>query len=174
MCLPEVEKGALLRVVGVVTEFYGTYQISDLKYNRMKPDDPANTAQISRGHEIAYGEVAADVFNGNKTVTVGEEEKTFKYAELAVSTSISMKDLQVVDTYTTTNPNASDVGAMTLTCRVNGQTITVRTAVLKDANGDLITEDLFVGKTIDVKGIVDSYDGTYQIRVMSINDINIH
>lgn len=169
-----LEKGALLRVVGVVTEFYGTYQISDLKYNRMKPDDPANTAQISRGHEIAYGEVAVDVFNGNKTVTVGEEEKTFKYAELAVSTSISMKDLQVVDTYTTTNPNASDVGAMTLTCRVNGQTITVRTAVLKDANGDLITEDLFVGKTIDVKGIVDSYDGTYQIRVMSINDINIH
>ena len=169
-----LEKGALLRVVGVVTEFYGTYQISDLKYNRMKPDDPANTAQISRGHEIAYGEVAPEVFNGNKTVMVGEEEKTFKYAELAVSTSISMKNLEVVDTYTTTNPSASDVGAMTLTCRVNGQTIAIRTGVLKDADGNLITESLFRGKTIDVKGIVDSYDGTYQIRVMSINDINIH
>ena len=169
-----LEKGALLRVVGVVTEFYGTYQISDLKYNRMKPDDPANTAQISRGHEIAYGEVAPEVFNGNKTVMVGEEEKTFKYASLAVSTSISMKDLEVVDTYTTTNPSASDVGAMTLTCRVNGQTIAIRTGVLKDADGVLITESLFRGKTIDVKGIVDSYDGNYQIRVMSINDINIH
>ena len=169
-----LEKGALLRVVGVVTEFYGTYQISDLKYNRMKPDDPANTAQISRGHEIAYGEVAPEVFNGNKTVMVGEEEKTFKYASLAVSTSISMKNLEVVDTYTTTNPSASDVGAMTLTCRVNGQTIAIRTGVLKDADGVLITESLFRGKTIDVKGIVDSYDGNYQIRVMSINDINIH
>ena len=169
-----LEKGALLRVVGVVTEFYGTYQISDLKYNRMKPDDPANTAQISRGHEIAYSEIDPEVFNGNKTLMVGEEEKTFKYAELAVSTSISMKDLEVIDTYTTTNPSASDVGAMTLTCRVNGQTITVRTGVLKDADGNLITESMFVGKTIDVMGIVDSYEGTYQIRVMSINDINIH
>jgi DNA/RNA endonuclease YhcR with UshA esterase domain len=105
---------------------------------------------------------------------VGEEEKTFKYASLAVSTSISMKNLEVVDTYTTTNPSASDVGAMTLTCRVNGQTIAIRTGVLKDADGVLITESLFRGKTIDVKGIVDSYDGNYQIRVMSINDINIH
>lgn len=167
-------KGSLIRVVGVVTEFYGTYQISDLKYNRMKPDDPANTAQISSGHEIAYAEIAPADFAGQKTVQVGEEEKTFKYAELAVSTSISMKNLQVVDTYTTTNPSASDVGAMTLTCMVDGVRISVRTAVLKDADGNLITEDAFAGKTIDVKGIVDCYDGNYQIKVMSMNDIIIH
>lgn len=169
-----LEKGALLRVVGVVGEFYGTYQISDLKYNRMKPDDPANTAQISKGHGVEYMEVSAADFVGNKTITVGEEEKTFKYAELAVSTSISMKNLKVIDTYTTTNPTASDVGAMTLTCSVDGVQVAVRTAVLKDANGNLITEDAFIGKTIDVKGIVDYFEPNYQIKVMSMDDINIH
>lgn len=169
-----LEKGSLLRVVGVVGEFYGTYQISDLKYNRMKPEDPANTAQLSKGYEIAYAEVEPATFAGQKTVMIGEEEKTFSYAQLAVSTSISMKGLTVVDTYTTKNPDSDDYGAMTLTCQVDGVTISVRTAVLKDAEGNLITEDAYAGKTIDVKGIVDCYDGSYQIRVMSADDIIVH
>ena len=56
----------------------------------------------------------------------------------------------------------------------DGVTIQIRTAVLKDAEGNLITQDLFLGKTIDVKGIVDCYEGQYQIRVFSMNDITIH
>lgn len=167
-------QGAQVRIVGVVTEFYGTYQISGLTYNRMKPEDPANTAQISTGNPIAFTEVDPADFVGDKTILVGEEEKTFDYGALAVSTSISMKNLQVVDTYTTTNPASSDVGAMTLTCMVDGARITVRTAVLKDADGNLVTEDAYAGKTIDVQGIVDCYDGSYQIRVMSVNDIVVH
>ena len=167
-------QGSMVRIVGVVSEFYGTYQISGLTYNRMKPQDPANTSQISTGNPIAFTEVAPSDFVGDKTILVGEEEKTFEYGALAVSTSISMKDLLVVDTYTTTNPNASDIGAITLTCIADGARITVRTAVLKDADGNLITADVFEGKTIDVKGIVDSYNETYQIRVMNMDEINIH
>jgi DNA/RNA endonuclease YhcR with UshA esterase domain len=84
-----------------------------------------------------------------------------------------MKNLKVVDAYTS-GPSASDTGAMTLTCQADGVTIQIRTAVLKDAEGNLITQDLFLGKTIDVKGIVDCYEGQYQIRVFSMNDITIH
>ena len=167
-------QGAMVRIVGVVSEYYGTYQIMDLKYNAMRPTDPANTAQISTGNPIAYQEVAADVFNGNKTILVGEQEKTVPYAQLVVSTSLSMKNLKVQSIYTTTNPDASDTGAMTLTCTVDGQTITVRTGVLKDANGNLITEEYFEGKTIDIQGIVDYYEGTYQIKAHTLNDFNIH
>jgi hypothetical protein len=107
-------------------------------------------------------------------VTVGEESKTFKFAELAVSTSISMKNLKVTSIYTTTNPSASDTGAMTLTCTVDGITISVRTGVLKDADGKLITAEYFEGKTIDIQGIVDCYEGKYQIKVTTLNDFNIH
>jgi micrococcal nuclease len=172
--IPVLAQGAQVRVVGVLNSFYGTYQISSLKYNPMRPSDPANSSQISTGNPIAYKEVAPADFVGNKTILLGEEEKTYKYAELAVSTSISMKNLKVVDVYTTTNPDASDTGAMTLTCTVDGVTIAVRTAVLKDANGKLITAEAFQGKTIDIKGIVDCYDGSYQIRVFSMNDFVIH
>ena len=171
--IPVLAQGAKVRIVGVVTEFYGTYQISSLKYNPMRPTDPANTSQISTGNPISFAEVSAATFTGNTTIPVGEETKTFGYGELAVATSISMKNLQVVRIHTT-QPPANDVGAMTLTCTVDGITISVRTAVLKDANGNLITEDAYAGKTIDVKGIVDCYDGRYQIRVFSQNEITVH
>ena len=169
-----LEKGCRVRVVGVVGEFYGTYQITDLKYNRMRPSDPANTAQLSKNNEIEYLEISAERYTGNVTVTVGEEEKTFKFTEMAVSTSVAMKNLKVVDTYTTTKETSDDKGAMTLTCTVDGKTISVRTAVLKDENGKLITESAYAGKTIDVQGIIEHYDGTYQIKVMSAADINVH
>ena len=45
---------------------------------------------------------------------------------------------------------------------------------LYDADGKLVTADRYMGKTIDVKGIVDYYDGAYQIKVFSANDITIH
>ncbi len=172
--IPVLAHGAEVRIVGVVNEFYGTYQISSLKYNAMRPEDPANSAQISTGNEVAFTEVTAAEFTGSKTILVGEEEKTFSFGQLAVATAISMKNLQVVDIYTTTDPNASDIGAMTLTCTVDGIEISVRTEVLKNENGELITADMFEGRVIDVQGIVDCFNGRYQIRVFSVEDIIVH
>ena len=171
--IPVLEQGALVRIVGVVNNFYGTYQITSLKYNPLRVDDPANTSRISTGNEVAFTEVSPEVYTGDVTVTVDEEEKTVSYQELAVSTSISMKELMVQDVYTTTNPQSDDCGAMTLTCFADGETIKIRTEVLKDDDGNLITEDAYAGKTISVKGILDHYEGTYQIRVFSAKDITV-
>ncbi len=166
--------GSKVRVVGVLGEFYGTYQITSLKYNAMRPTDPANTTQLETGHPVTYRETTAAEFTGDKTILVGDESKTFAYAELAVSTSISMKNLQVTSIYTTTDPNSDDNGAMTLTCTVDGKTVSVRTAVLKDANGNKITESAYAGKTIDVQGVVEHYNGKYQIKVLTAADITVH
>ena len=171
--IPVLEQGALVRIVGVVNNFYGTYQITSLKYNPLRVDDPANTSRISTGNEVAFTEVSPEVYTGDVTVTVDEEEKTVSYQELAVSTSISMKELMVQDVYTTTNPQSDDCGAMTLTCFADGETIKIRTEVLKDDDGNLITEEAYAGKTISVKGILDHYEGTYQIRVFSAKDITV-
>ncbi len=171
--IPVLAQGAMVRVTGVVTDFYGTYQISSLNYNPMRPEDPANTTQLSKDNPITYLETDAATFNGNKTLLVGEEEKTFSYASLAVSTSISMKNLKIKDIYTS-GPTASDAGAMTFTCEVDGMTISVRTAVLKDEDGNLITAETYEGKTIDVQGIVDMYNDKYQIRVFTTDDIIVH
>jgi len=166
--------GSKVRVVGVLGEFYGTYQITSLKYNRMRPDDPANTAQLETGLPVSYTETTAEQFTGEKTILVNDQSKTFAYGELAVSTSISMKNLKVVSISTTNNPNSDDNGAMTLTCTVDGKTVAVRTAVLKDANGNIITESAYAGKTIDVRGVVESYYGKYQIKVLTAADITVH
>ena len=86
-----------------------------------------------------------------------------------------MRNLKVVDTYTTTDPESSSIGAITLTCEVDGREISVRTAVLLDEDGQVVTADLFYGKTINVRGIVDYYadHDVYQIEVLLLSDISI-
>jgi len=170
-----LEIGNEVRIVGSL-QYYeagGTWQIADLNYRVMKPDDPSNIQKLSDGHKASYVLTDADKFvNGTVDILVGEENKTFKYAELALGTTVSMENLKVVDVYTTTNEESSSNGAMTLTCEAtNGIKISVRTGVLFDDNGNLITEDAYMGKTIDVKGIVDYYSGDYQIKVFSDDNI---
>jgi DNA/RNA endonuclease YhcR with UshA esterase domain len=62
---------------------------------------------------------------------------------------------------------------MTLTCRVGDQYVSVRTVVLRDAEGNVITSAAYDGKTIDVKGVVDFFNGDYQIKVFSADDITV-
>ena len=175
-----IKVGNRVRIVGSV-QYYeagGIYQISDLSYRRRDPENPNNLKLISTGHSAAFVETTAETFFSTKTLTIFDEEneqieKEFSYAKLALNTTISMSNLVVKSIYTTNNGGNSD-GAMTITCEVDGRTIDVRTTVLRDANGKTITANDFYGKTIDVKGIVDYYDGDYQILVVSINDVNIH
>ena len=75
--------------------------------------------------------------------------------------------------YTTNNGGDSD-GAMTLTCDADGTMVDVRTIVLYGGDGQMLTEDDFMGKTIDVIGIVDYFSGEYQIKVFSAADITVH
>lgn len=173
--------GNEVRVVGSV-QYYeagASYQISGILYNVRKPDDPNNSKLLSEGNSPSYVETDPATFaNGKVKVIVtedGEEvSKEFDYAELALGTTVSMKNLVVKKAYTTTNEESSQRGALTLSCEVNGVTISVRTSVLKDADGNLITEEYFLGKTIDVLGVVDSFNGEYQIRVTTLGDITVH
>ena len=168
--------GSRVRVVGSV-QYYetgGSYQVSDISYTPFPADDPNNVQKLSEGHEAAYTEVTPKLFGSDVTIPVGEAEKTFKYAELALSTSISMKNLKVVSVYTTQSQTDSN-GAMTLTCQgEDGTRVSVRTVVLRDASGNIVTADAFNGKTIDVKGNVDYFSGDYQVKVFTLNDITIH
>lgn len=175
--------GNLVRVVGTVTyyETGGTWQVSGLSYREFKPEDPSNTIMVSEGHKAANQEIVPGVFASGKidveamtSLDSDETElKTFDYAGLLMSTSISMKNLKVLDVYTTNNGGNSD-GAMTLTCEADGSRIDVRTIVLRDENNNLITANKYLGKTIDVVGIVDYFSGAYQIKVFTPEDITIH
>ena len=169
--------GNEVRIVGSV-QYYeagGTWQVSDLNYRMMQPDDPNNIQKLSEGHAPAYVLTEPSKLNGDTVeLLVNEEMVTIDYAKLAMSTSVEMQNLYVYDAYTTKNESSASLGAMTLYCRAGDQRIAVRTIVLYDENGKLVTQDRFIGKTIDVKGLVDYFDGDYQIKVFNINDITIH
>lgn len=166
------------RIVGTV-QYYeagGTWQVSGLTHSAVRKD-PDNIEKLSSGHSPSYRLTDPATFaNGKVELTIGEEKKSFDYAQLAMSTSVSMKDLLVVDIYTTSNEDSSSKGAMTLTCQApDGTKVDIRTVVLLDENGKLITSEAYLGKTIDVTGIVDYYSlSGYQIKVFSKNDITVH
>ncbi len=169
--------GNHVRIVGILKnhEIYG-WQVSDLKYRRMDPDHPENVKVLETGVAASYKEITAAEFLGNKTYvqeTTGEE-KTVPFAELAISTSITIRNLTITDIYTTVKEDSSSKGAMTLTCKsADNKTITIRTAVLHyedNVNNPLITEKDLEGKTISVRGIIDEYEGEYQIQVFTTAD----
>ena len=172
-----LQVGNEVRIVGSV-QYYeagGSWQVSDVSYRVMKPDDPSNLQLLSSGNKPAYAETDPATFSGKVTIDGEEGSKEFPYAQLVLGTSVAMKDLKVLDIYTTTNEESSSKGAMTLTCQApDGTVIDVRTTVLHDANGNLITAAAYQGKTIDVVGIVDYYSGAYQVKVFSANDITVH
>ena len=160
------------RIVGTL-QYYeagGTWQVSGLTYKMMKPKDPGNIQKLSDGHTPAWVLTTPETFLSQISVPVGDAEQTFDYALLALGTSIEMHDLTVKDVYTTMDEESSSFGAMTLTCDAGGQTILVRTVPLYDGN-TAVKEDRFLGKTIDVKGIVDYFEGQYQVKVFTLNSI---
>ena len=177
--------GNRVLIVGSV-QYYengGTYQISDIKYHAMRPDDPENIQKISDGHTGSYAEVSAkdlligkveiDVTSvdeeGNETI----EKKTFDRGFITMHGTASLTDLVIKSVYTTQNEDSSNFGALSITCLAqDGTEIVLRTIVLKDADGKTITADAFpVGSVIDAKGVVDVYNGVYQLKIFSAADI---
>lgn len=162
------------RIVGTL-QYYeagGVYQVSGLTYRMMKPDDPDNIQKISDGHFPAYVSTDANLFaNGAMEIESGGRTYSCPYAELSMATSIEMRGLTVRKVHTTTNEDSASNGAMTMTCEADGVQITVRTVPLFDEYHNLITEEAYLGKIIDVRGIVDCYDGEYQINVFTPDSI---
>ena len=163
------------RIVGKV-QYYengGVYQVAGLTYKQMKPKDPANIQKISSGHQGAYVPTTAATFNSDVTVNTDDGQKVYGYAYLALDTTVSMQGLKVLSVRTDVNPGSSSDGSMTITCGQDGSMVVVRTVPLTDSSGKRITQDAFEGKTIDVRGIVGVYHGTYEIKVLSAKDITV-
>ena len=178
-----LQVGNKVRITGIVSyyEAGGTYQVSDLKYSAYSPSDD-DVRLIEKNHSAANVETTAETYTSTVDVKINEYNedgevvnsttKKYKYAELAMNTSLTMKGLYVKDVYTTQNGGDND-GAMTLTCLSDGKTITVRTIVLRSADGRVATEDMLKGKIIDVTGIIEYFSGDYQIKILSNGAIKV-
>lgn len=157
---PFIKKGNICRIIGTVSYYEGggTYQVSGLTYMEFRPDYKYNSKLISEGHEVIPTEITADqLTNGNNIL----------------STNVLMNGLEVVDVYTT--KDGESAGAMTLTCKTSdNKTVSVRTEVIyKDSEQSVkLAEADVLNKMINVNGIVDYYQGDYQIRVFTMDDIS--
>ena len=175
--------GNRVRITGSV-QYYetgGTYQISDIKYNAMIPDHEDNILEISKGHTAPYREIDVPTLlsgkltyevttvNSDKTETV--ENKTYDYGFIGMHSSASLKNLTITEVYTT--PDGNSAGAMSITCRdADGNEVVLRTIVLKDSSGATVKASAFpVGSVIDAKGIIDVFNGAYQLKIFSAADI---
>ena len=182
--------GNKVRVVGKV-QYYeagGSYQVSGLEYDMWDEDNPNSCRLIQEGNaNAAYPLLTPERYLETQTVSLDKEivdpeteeitietiTKTATVAELSLNSSISMNNLYVTSVYVTTNEESSSYGAMTLTCTCDGKNITVRTEPLRDASGQLLGEDYFKNKTINVKGIIDYYSGKCQIKVFALYQITV-
>ncbi len=179
--------GNRVRIVGNV-QYYeagGTYQISDIEYNPMDADNEANILLISEGHTAGYqvldakallhDEVELQVTSTDENGDEMMETKSFDLGFLSMHSSATLEGLTIKSIYTTQNEASSNKGAMSITCTAaDGTTIVIRTAVLTDSNGNTVTESAFpIGSKINARGIVDVYDGTYQLKVFTESNIEI-
>ncbi len=166
--------GNKLEVVGIITYFAAgdIWQLSDLKYDEWDKDNVENIKLVSEGNTVPYTLTSAATFMSDKTITVNGEEITRKYYELVQNTSISMENLTVYDTYTQTTGTSK--GAITLYCEAeDGTKIQLRTNPMVDADGNQVVASTYEGKTINVKGMVESFNGKPQIQVFSPSAIEI-
>ena len=185
--------GTRVRLVANITywEGGGIYQASSLKYDLFDTTNPDTVQLLGENAPIRYDEMTAQQFYSKTTITKKvnvaeagaeevweEQEKTVDYLSQRLASTVSMKNLVVKEVYTTANGGDND-GAISLTCEVGGKEIVVRTTVLRHADKSIVTQDEFVGKTIDVLGIIDYYSDSYnkspyQIKVFSFDDITFH
>lgn len=176
--------GNRIRLVGKVSksDTYG-WQIADLKYYAIYKPGKIGCKLLSDDGEASFQEISGAQFTGKQNVEISVktgtdesgadivESRKFDLAELINGATISMNGLKVKSIYTTAT--GTSAGAMTITCTTtDGQTVTVRTDKLYN-NDQLVTQDYYEGKTINVKGVVDFYNNSYQIAVHGFAFITI-
>ena len=182
--MSDFEIGNRVSIVGTL-QYYkqgGTFQVSNLQFDILFPDWEGGCQVIGKGYEASYRETDVNtIMNGKITletyVTENDEEVLkyveYDYGELAHYSTVSLKNLTVQSVYVTSNGGDSD-GALTITCKdANNKIIKIRTAdqLVRDDQTIVVKADFPAGTVISVRGIIDSFDGDYQIKVFNINDI---
>lgn len=174
-------EGNYMSICGVFSysDIVSRWQVSDLKYMAMMPDYIYNIKVLETNRDVTPKVITVDDLIGNIDITIEDEKndevvtKTFEKGFLALSTNVCLENLKVKSIYTTNNGGDND-GALTITCEdADGKEVIVRTSVLYNSSGNLVLASEYEGKTINVKGIVDAYDGKYQVHAFFYSDISI-
>ncbi len=161
--------GNRARIVGTV-QYYetgGYYQVSGLSYRQMKPDDPSNLQKISEGNTAAYTPVSVAELESAVTVETEGGTKELVLSDIMMNTTVQTDGLRVESFY-----RSDDGDSATLNCTSDSANLSVRLESLK-SNGEETDLDALVGKTISVRGVLDSFNGEVQLHVFTKEGITI-
>ena len=188
--MDEFKIGNRMSIVGKLQYYENgkTFQISSLKYKTIDPNWEGGCRVLETGHSASFKEVDVEtIMNGSIVLDVTTEKEdengeiiettekvTFDYGQLAHYSTVTVKNLIVTRVWTTTSETDSD-GALSIYCvDENGNEITIRTAsklIHTDGTKPVVAGDFPKGTVITVKGVIDYYNGDYQIKVFDIKDI---
>ncbi len=153
--------GYKLRVHGFVQEYNGMYQISGCYYDRFEFGSTSNiyakcVRVLDRNASWESTKITALQLNSG---------------EIKTRTLVTIENIKVTKIYSNSSIEGDTMARqMTLTCSAGAETVQIRVSEIY-VNGNAIGESYFKNKSIkSLTGIVDVYNGTYQIRLVSIED----
>lgn len=164
--------GNRVKISGTVVyyETGGVYQLTSL-IDKIISKNEDNIKLISENYDYELNDITPAELND--TTSEGHNNKLF--------TIVKLSNVVVTETYTTTTAGSSSIGAITITGTINGEEVTIRTIVLYDRTGTYevdsskrVLASNFDGKTIDVVGIVESFNGKYQVKLLTMDNVDFH
>ncbi|MDE7161539.1 MAG: thermonuclease family protein [Anaeroplasmataceae bacterium] len=159
--------GTRVKISGTIT-YYETadvYQLTDVIDRRLS-SNKNNLKVVEENIEVTP-----------RLITIDDIDNTNGLLEF---TLVQLNNLVVKRTYTTNTEGSSSNGAISIYCEVDGKEITVRTVVMVDKENKYLTDknnivlaENFKDKTIDVIGVLEKYEGKYQVKLISMDDVTI-
>jgi len=164
--------GNRVKLSGTVVyyETGGVYQLTSI-IDKMISKNVDNIKLISENYEYEVDDITPEELNDTTSST----------CNVKLFTKVKLSNVVVTDTYTTNTAGSSSNGAITITGKIDGKEVKIRTLVIYDRTGKYevdsakrVTAANFDEKTIDVVGIVEYFNDSYQVKLLSMDDVTFH
>ena len=158
--LEALHVGNQTRIVGTF-QYYeagGVWQVSDVKYRMMKPDDPDNLRKLSDGKKPAY-----------QRLTAGE---LLREGALLTAASAALQGLTVESAETVTKEDGKI--SLRLECRQEEETVWIQTLPLMGSMEALLPAEQYLHHQIDVQGMVKCGEEGVSLLVFQPEGILLH
>jgi len=164
--------GNRVKLSGTVVyyETGGVYQLTSI-IDKMISKNVDNIKLISENYEYEVDDITPEELNDTTSST----------CNVKLFTKVKLSNVVVTDTHTTNTAGSSSNGAITITGKIDGKEVKIRTLVMYDRTGKYevdsakrVTAANFDDQTIDVVGIVEYFNDSYQVKLLSMDDVTFH
>ena len=148
------------RIVGMF-QYYeagGIWQVSDVKYRMMKPDDPDNLRKLGEGKKPAYQQLTAAELK--------------QEGPLLTAASAALQGLTVESAETVTKEDGKI--SLRLECRQEEETVWIQTLPLMGSMEALLPAEQYLHHQIDVQGMVKCGEEGVSLLVFQPEGILLH